>query len=76
MIDMNIIFELIEKASKDGTADRNSNGLHYDAVDHGDITYICVYEVGEQKPFTPTISSILNERGGNTNETDFENGLS
>ena len=41
MIDMNIIFELIEKASKAGTAVRNSNGLHY----------ICVYEVGEQQPF-------------------------
>ena len=32
MIDMNIIIELIEKASKAGTAVRNSNGLHYDAV--------------------------------------------
>lgn len=51
MIDMNIIFELIEKASKAGTAVRNSNGLHYDAVDHGDSTYICVYEVDEQEPF-------------------------
>ena len=51
MIDMNIIFELIEKASKAGTAVRNSNGLHYDAVDHGDSTYICVYEKGEQEPF-------------------------
>jgi hypothetical protein len=51
MIDMNIIFELIEEASKAGTAVRNSNGLHYDAVDHGDSTYICVYETGEQEPF-------------------------
>lgn len=51
MIDMNIIIELIEKASKAGTAVRNSNGLHYDAVNHGDSTYICVYEVGEQQPF-------------------------
>ena len=51
MIDMNIIFELIEKASKVGTAVRNSNGLHYDAVDHGDSVYICVYETGEQVPF-------------------------
>lgn len=51
MIDMNIICELIEKASKSGTAVKNSNGLHYDAVDHGDSTYICVYENGEQKPF-------------------------
>ena len=48
MIDINIIFELIEEASK---AVRNSNGLHYDAVDHGDSTYICVYETGEQEPF-------------------------
>lgn len=40
MIDMNIILELIEKASKAGTAVRNSNGLHYDAVDHGDSTYM------------------------------------
>lgn len=51
MIDMNIISELIEEASKAGTAVRNSNGLHYDAVDHGDSTYICVYETGEQEPF-------------------------
>lgn len=43
MIDMNIICELIEKASNAGTAVKNSNGLHYDAVDHGDSTYICVY---------------------------------
>lgn len=51
MIDMNIICELIEKASKVGTAVRNSNGLHYDAVDKGDSIYICVYETGEQMPF-------------------------
>ena len=51
MIDMNIIVELIEKASKAGTAVRNSNGLHYDAVDRGDSTYICVYETGKQIPF-------------------------
>ena len=51
MIDMNIICELIEKASKAGTAVKNSNGLHYDAVDHRDSTYICVYEMGEQVPF-------------------------
>lgn len=51
MIDMNIICELIEKASQFGTAVKNSNGLHYDAVDHGNSTYICVYEAGEQKPF-------------------------
>nr|DAK99949.1 MAG TPA: hypothetical protein [Caudoviricetes sp.] len=51
MIDMNIICELIEKASNAGTAVKNSNGLHYDAVDHGDSTYICVYAAGEQEPF-------------------------
>ena len=76
MIDMNIIFELIEKASKAGTAVRNSNGLHYDAVDHGDSTYICVYEVGEQKPFLHQLFQAFLMREGNTNETDFENGLS
>ena len=42
MIDMNIISELIEKASKAGTAVRNSNGLYYDAVDHGNSTYMCI----------------------------------
>ena len=42
MIEMNIICELIEEASKVGTTVRNSSGLHYDAVDHGESTYICI----------------------------------